>query len=248
MSHITLLLSGLSAGAWAVLIGWYWQMNHLPMSEMWMPPNALWQWQFADFLMVWGMWALMMAAMMLPSLIGMASAFTKCSERIYGTSFPYVYLFCLGYFLIWLLFSVLLTVLQWLCHGLGWLSMMMDNTQPWMAAGVLILAGVYQWSSLKDACLSHCRSPLGFLMNSWQAGRQGAWKLGLIHGSHCLGCCWAQMALMFVVGVMNVWAMALITLAILLEKNLSDRSLWMSRASGFLLIGWGMGLILKSSL
>ncbi len=212
------------------------------MSEMWMPPTSVWQWQISDFGIVWGMWALMMAAMMLPSLMGIAGVFVTCSHRLNGASSPYVYWFCIGYFLVWLLFSVVLTLLQWQFHGLGWLSMMMDNTESWMAAGVLIVAGIYQWSAIKSACLTHCRSPLAFLMNSWQPGHKGAWHLGLTHGSHCLGCCWAQMALMFAVGVMNIWAMALITLGILLEKNLSDRSLWISRASGGILIGWGIGM------
>lgn len=214
------------------------------MSAMWMPPISVWQWQINDFITVYVMWAVMMAAMMLPSAVPMIKVFSKTSNKVYGSETPYSTLFSAAYLLIWLLFSILLTLLQWQLHGLQWLSGMMENTNTLFAAVIFIIAGLYQFSTLKNACLTYCRSPLSFILNGWQEGRLGAFKMGIIHGSTCLGCCWAQMLIMFAVGVMNITAMILITLFILLEKSLPEQERFISKATGVLLCFWGVFLVL----
>lgn len=243
MPKILILLIVITLTAWGFLVYQYWQMNTLPMSQMWMAPDSSWQWQLTDFAVVYSMWAVMMAAMMLPSALPMIKAFSKSCQKRYGNDAPFSILFSLAYLLVWLVFSVILTALQWQLHGLQWLSGMMENSNTFLAAGILIMAGVYQFSALKNACLQHCRSPFSFLLNSWQNGMRGAFKMGLIHGSTCVGCCWAQMLIMFAVGVMNITAMVLITLFILLEKSLPANEQLLRKVIGGILCVWG-GFIL----
>jgi predicted metal-binding membrane protein len=119
-------------------------------------------------------------------------------------------------------------------------------TSPWVAAGVLVAAGVYQFTPLKDACLGQCRSPLAFLLNRWRAASAGALRMGLEHGAFCTGCCWLLMAILFVVGVMNVaWIVAL-TLYVLIEK-IAPPNRWLARATGAVLIGWGVWVALAAA-
>lgn len=177
MPKILILLIVITLSAWGFLVYQYWQMNTLPMSEMWMPPNSPRQWQLTDFVVVYSMWAIMMAAMMLPSAVPMIKAFSKSCRQRYEDDMPFSILFSLAYLLVWLVFSVILTLLQWQLHGLQWLSGMMENSNAFLAAGILIMAGIYQFTALKNACLQHCRSPFSFLLNSWQNGRQGAFNM-----------------------------------------------------------------------
>jgi len=213
------------------------------MSEMWMPPHSARQWQLSDFSVVYTMWAVMMVAMMLPSAVPMIKAFNKSCRQRYGDDTSFSTLFSSAYLLIWFVFSIVLTLLQWQLHSLQWLSGMMENTNTFLTAGILTTAGVYQFTALKNACLQHCRSPFSFLLNAWQNGKWGAFNMGLIHGSTCVGCCWAQMLLMFAVGVMNITAMVLLTLFILLEKNFPANEPRFSQVTGVILCLWG-GLIL----
>jgi predicted metal-binding membrane protein len=225
--------------AWGWLFYQHWQMASLPMSQMWMPPSEMAAWRFTDFALVYSMWAVMMAAMMLPSAIPMILAFHRvCRQR---TIMPYQlsYLFTLAYLLIWFLFSSVLTLLQWQCHGWSWLSPMMDNQSTVLAVGVLLLAGIYQFMPIKNACLTHCKSPMGFLLNEWREGASGALVMGFRHGATCLGCCWAQMLVMFAVGIMNLPGMALITLLVIVEKWLPVKSSAICKAGGVIFIVWG---------
>lgn len=212
-----------------------WQMSHLPMAEMRMPPEALNAWSVGDFAWIFGMWAVMMAAMMLPSALPMVTAFARYCRNA-GDDTSRIVWFTAGYFAVWLLFCVLLTAVQWLLHGLAWLSPMMENRQPYLAAGILLAAGGYQFTALKNECLSHCRSPFGFLLQHWQPGRAGALRTGFTHGLHCLGCCWLQMLLMFAAGVMNLTAMLMVTALITLEKTAPIPAQRLSTAIGILLI------------
>lgn len=243
MPRILILLTIVTLSAWAGLVYQYWQMTRLSMSEMWMPPDSVWQWKMSDFVVVYVMWAIMMAAMMLPSAYTMIKAFSKSCQQRYGSDIPYSTLFALAYLLVWFAFSILLTLLQWQLHSLKWLSGMMENDNTLLAAGLFILAGIYQFTALKNACLSRCRSPFSFLLNSWQNGKLGAFNMGVIHGSNCLGCCWAQMLIMFAVGVMNISAMVLLTLFILLEKSLPVNEVFISKIAGCLFCFWGIFLI-----
>jgi predicted metal-binding membrane protein len=115
-----------------------------------------------------------------------------------------------------------------------------------LAGGIFLLAGLYQWTPLKNACLSHCQSPLAFLTKEWREGAWGAFVMGLRHGLFCVGCCWALMALLFAAGVMNLLWVAAIAIFVLAEKLL-PRGLLLGRASGALLVAWGVFLIVRGN-
>lgn len=204
-----------------------------------MPPSVLSQWSISDFAWVFGMWAVMMAAMMLPSILPMLTAFSHYCRRDAKTSPALGLWFSSGYLTVWMCFSVALTALQWLLHGMQWLSPMMENRQPYLAAAILIGAGLYQFTPYKNACLTHCRTPLGYLLHAWRPGVLGALRMGMHHGTTCLGCCWAQMLVMFAVGVMNLTGMLLITLLVFLEKWPPIDSKKLSYISGGLFLLWG---------
>lgn len=240
---ILILLFAITLSAWSFLIYQHWQMTTLPMSEMWMPPDSAGQWKISDFIVVYTMWAVMMVAMMLPSAIPMIKIFSKTCRQRYSSDMPYSTLFSLAYLRVWFAFGILLTMMQWQLHGLQWLSKMMENSNTQFAAAIFIVAGVYQFTAIKNSCLQHCRSPFSFLLNSWQNGRLGAFNMGIVHGSTCLGCGWAQMMIKFAVGVMNITGMILITLYILLEKALPENNDLISRSAEVLLFLWGAGLL-----
>jgi predicted metal-binding membrane protein len=122
---------------------------------------------------------------------------------------------------------------------------MMVSTSPMLGGALLITAGIFQWTPLKNACLTHCRSPLGFLMTDWREGRWGAFQMGLKHGVYCAGCCWMLMALLFVAGVMNVWWIAILTVFVLVEK-IVPKGLWAGKFVGVLLAAWGIWLLAGS--
>jgi predicted metal-binding membrane protein len=118
-------------------------------------------------------------------------------------------------------------------------------SSPGVAAAIVLIAGVYQLTPFKGACLSHCRSPLGFLMTRWREGATGAFRMGATHGLFCLGCCWALMIVLFAVGVMNLAWVAALTVLVLIEK-LTPAGLILSRVSGVAMIGFGLSLWLKT--
>ena len=113
-----------------------------------------------------------------------------------------------------------------------------------LVSTVLIAAGVYQWTTLKDTCLRHCRSPTEFLVRHWRSGSLGAVRTGVRHGLFCLGCCWILMALLFVGGVMNLAWVGAIALFVLLEKTMPWGG-WMSRLTGLLLAVWGAAILVR---
>ena len=163
-------------------------------------------WYAGDTVLTFLMWATMMVAMMTPSATPMILTFAgiKRQRQPDQTSLPGVMTFMLGYLIAWSLFSTIATLVQWGLQTAALLSdgMMIGNTL--LSGMVLIIAGLYQFTPLKNTCLSHCRTPLGFLMNEWQEGLRGSLRMGLRHGVYCVGCCWLLMALLFGVGVMNL--------------------------------------------
>lgn len=244
---LVITLGALIAGTWAYLFYQSWQMMHSPMSQMWMPPSQLVAWPLLELFGVFAMWAIMMAAMMLPSVLPMLKAFTQYCRRD-PTAGPWHSLyFGGGYLAVWIGFSVLLTAMQWLFHGLAWLSPMMENRQAYLASAIFIMAGVYQFSSFKNVCLQHCRTPFGYLLNEWRPGKAGALQMGFMHGLNCLGCCWAQMLIMFAVGVMNLAGMVLITLWVIIEKSATIKAGKLSYVSGVFFLAWGL-LILTNAM
>jgi predicted metal-binding membrane protein len=142
----------------------------------------------------------------------------------------------------WIGFSVLATVANWLLHISGSMSSMMGNVAPEVGGVLLIAAGAFQWTRLKNACLDHCRSPMSYLMQHWREGNSGAVLMGMHHGVYCLGCCWILMLLLFVLGVMNLPWVAVLTIVVLAEKTL-PRGEILSRGLGILLVTWGAWLI-----
>jgi predicted metal-binding membrane protein len=150
--------------------------------------------------------------------------------------------FLVGYLVVWAAFSVLATAAQWGLHALSLLSPMMVSTSPVLGGILLLIAGVYQWTPLKHACLSKCRSPLGFVLNEWREGKWGAFLMVLKHGSYCTGCCWSLMALLFVAGGMNLLWVSAIAGFILLEK-LAPAGQRMGQAAGVLMVVAGVVLL-----
>jgi predicted metal-binding membrane protein len=148
-------------------------------------------------------------------------------------------LFVLGYVIVWSGYSALAAVLQSAAQSLALWSCADMAVAPAISATLLIAAGVFQWTPLKEACLRGCRTPIGFLIAEWRPGSRGALVMGLRHGVNCMGCCWALMALMFVVGTMNLAWMALLTALCWIEKSAPGGRL-IGRLSGLGLMLWGV--------
>ncbi|MNH22546.1 hypothetical protein D3C79_824080 [compost metagenome] len=188
------------------------------------------------------MWLAMMQAMMLPAALPVFLLYRRCLLRDSAGPFKLL-LFCATYALLWCGFALLMTLLQALGEWLGWLDPMTLRLPPLMGALLLLLAGGYQMSQGKAACLEHCQSPLFFLQHHVRPGLGGAWRLGLQHGLYCIGCCWALMLVLLVVGAMSLWGMAALAMLVLAEKVLRLGTAW-RRYSGALLIAGGLLLAL----
>jgi predicted metal-binding membrane protein len=148
----------------------------------------------------------MMIAMMLPSAAPMILTFASVnrSRREQQRAFVPVSAFVSGYLIIWIAFSLAATLLQWALHSAALLSPMMSMTSPRVAGALLMAAGIFQFTPWKTACLTRCANPLTLLLTGWREGTRGAIQMGMHHGLFCLGCCWALMLLLFVLGVMNI--------------------------------------------
>ncbi len=201
-------------------------------------------WSVSRLIPLFLMWAEMMVAMMLPSAASMILIFACVNRNRRAQEHPFVPtgIFLLGYLAVWTAFSALAAVAQWALHATALLSPMMVSTSPILGGLLLIAAGFFQWTPLKNACLTHCRSPLSFLMTDWREGKPGAFVMGLKHGAYCTGCCWFLMALLFVAGVMNMWWVAIIAVFVLVEKA-APNGLLLGRLAGLLLTVWGAWLI-----
>jgi len=206
-----------------IIISWSWIVimardMYGPMTgaSRWMMATS---WDAAHLVLLWAMWAVMMTGMMLPSAAPAILLYGAAVRRVRrAPAAPAIYALTAGYIVIWALFSVLATAVQRLLAELFLISPMMQLTSPAAGATVLIVAGVYQWTPLKQACLKACESPLGFLMRGWRDDVSGAFRLGLEHGLLCLGCCWALMLVLFVGGVMNLAVVAALTVFVAFEK------------------------------
>jgi len=149
-----------------------------------------------------------------------------------------------GYFLAWIGFSLVATLAQWVLERAALLDVEMASTSGVLGGAILIAAGIYQWTPLKEVCLAQCQTPLLFLMRhgGFRQEALGCLHLGLRHGAYCIGCCWVLMALLFVGGVMNVLWIALLALLILFEK-LFRFGRWIARASGIVFLAAGTWLL-----
>jgi len=236
-------LVGIAGLAW-VYVGYLaWAMGHMAMSmEIAMP--RMQTWSVLDLVLLFIMWAVMMVAMMVPTAVSMILIFAKVQRQRRAQERPYVPtgIFVSGYLLVWAGFSVLATLAQWGLHSTALLSPMMVSTSPFLGGMLLLAAGIFQWTPLKYACLTHCRSPLSFLMTDWREGHRGALIMGLRHGSYCTGCCWFLMALLLVAGVMNVLWVATITAFVLSEK-VAPRGDVVGRVAGVVLVIAGLMML-----
>ncbi len=231
-----------AAVGWIYMFYMAWAMENMHLVDMWMPPKGGSRiWTVWDFFMLFFMWLTMMLAMMTPTAAPMVLMFSTVNKNKRLKQQPYAstFIFLGGYLVAWAIFSIAATVIQWPLHESGLLNPMMNSRSYLMSGGILILAGLYQWTPLKDVCLRQCRTPLGFLMTAWQDGNWGAFRMGLHHGLFCVGCCWALMAILFAVGVMNMLWVILITVFVLLEKILPFSANKMRMITGLGLVLWG---------
>jgi predicted metal-binding membrane protein len=262
--------------SWFYILGMGWHMNTLPFVEntsmsmdmemdkpmsmdkpmatksgiiesvlTWMPPsNGLWA--GSDFILLFLMWAVMMVAMMTPSILPMLFLFTTLNSRNQAngkeTSSTMILLF--GYLSSWILFSLAITFPQYVMHQTGLLNPMMEPTHAYIGSIVLCLAGIYQFTPFKEACLTVCQSPLSFLMNNWRDGNLGTFLIGYKHGFYCIGCCWALMLTLFALGVMNIMWVMILTVFVLFEKLSYKNPLLYRRVTGLVFISWGISLSL----
>jgi predicted metal-binding membrane protein len=228
-------LAAMVLAAWTYLVH-----SKTAMAEMDMPGMVM-PWGATSVFLLFVMWAVMMVAMMVPSAAPMVLAFLSLNHRRKATVRPLapVGIFLAGYLAVWTAFSAIATLAQWGLHKAALLSPAMAATSPVLSGGLLVAAGVFQWTPLKRACLKNCRSPLSFLMSEWREGSTGAFIMGLRHGSYCLGCCWILMALLFVAGVMNLLWVAAIALFVMAEKILNWGEL-AGRVTGAVMVAWGI--------
>jgi predicted metal-binding membrane protein len=174
-------------------------------------------WSAADMWLAFVMWAVMMVAMMVPTAAPMIQMCARIARSREQSSPSAAYLFASGYVVVWTVFSAGATIAQ---YALQRVALMSDTLSlaPIAGGAVLAAAGIYQLTPLKSACLSRCRSPIGFFMTEWREGPAGALWMGLKHGAFCVGCCWMLMAILFVAEAMNLVWVAAITVFVLLEK------------------------------
>lgn len=201
-------------------------------------------WTAIEAALMFLMWIVMMAAMMIPSAAPMLLAFARISHARAPARalMSYSTAFLLGYLALWAVFGVFATTAQGLLHAAALLSPAMASVSPIFSGAVLIAAGIYQFTPLKGVCQAKCRMPLAFLLSEWRDGSSGAFVMGLRHGLYCVGCCWAVMALLFVAGVMNLVWIALLALVVLAEKALPYGQ-WVGRVLGIAAVGWGAWLL-----
>ncbi|MEE9531236.1 MAG: DUF2182 domain-containing protein [Syntrophobacteria bacterium] len=231
-------LVGIALLSWAYVVYLAWQMEGMDPG-MAMP--QIQPWSGTDFLLMFLMWAVMMVAMMVPSAAPMVLMFATVNRQRRARTAPYVptAVFALGYVVVWAVFSLAATLTQWGLNEAALLSSMMRSTTTVLGGLLLMVAGVFQWTPLKEACLAHCRSPLGVIMTHWREGRLGAFLMGLHHGTFCVGCCWALMTLLFVNGVMNLLWVAVLAAFVLVEKVVPAKRR-LSQVTGGLLVAWGL--------
>jgi predicted metal-binding membrane protein len=235
--RITLLavVAVISAACWAWIVPMARDMyGSMTGASAWMMRT---EWQAPHLTLLWAMWMVMMTAMMLPSaspaLMLYAAVERKGADEAHREG--HVYIFALGYLVVWAVFSAAATALQREMSAMLVLSPMMELESRPVIVGFLLVAGIFQLTPLKNVCLGACRSPAAFLTTHWRKGPFGALRMGIQHGLFCLGCCWALMLLLFVGGVMNLTVILALTIVVLVEK-LTPWGVWVGRLGGVLLI------------
>jgi predicted metal-binding membrane protein len=221
----------------------------IPAGRGWMMPASE-PWKPFEFGYMLAMWFVMMIGMMTPSVAPMVLIYARVGRQAAAQGKPFAASawFAGGYLLAWGAFSLAATLAQWALERAALLTPMMESASHILGGLLLIAAGLYQWTPLKDACLSYCQSPLTFIMRNggFRGDAAGAVTLGLRHGLYCIGCCWALMALLFVGGVMNLLWIAALAILVLAEKVIPFGRL-VARAAGVGFVGGGIWLLLQSA-
>jgi predicted metal-binding membrane protein len=178
-------------------------------------------WTPTEFGLRLTMWAVMMVAMMVPTAAPMTLMYAAVARKAAAQHNPVAptFVFAVGYITMWAIFSLVATVAQHALDRAALLSPMMASNSRVFGAALLVAAGVYQFTPLKNACLTNCRAPAHFLSRYWHTGNFGAFRMGLRLGAYCVGCCWILMGLLFIGGVMNLLWIAAIAIFVLLEKT-----------------------------
>lgn len=243
---IAAALTAVVALAWGYVV---WLATAVePMAAM--MAAATREWSPADFAFMATMWGVMMVGMMTPSAAPMVLLYARVGRQAAGQGKPFAAAgwFAAGYLLAWLGFSLAATFAQGLLERLLLLDAMLTINNRLFGGAVLIAAGLYQWSPLKQACLAQCQAPLVFIQRhgGFRPDARGALRLGLRHGAYCIGCCWALMALLFVGGVMSLLWIAGITALVLIEKLIPAGRL-LPRLSGAGLAAAGAWLLVAAA-
>jgi predicted metal-binding membrane protein len=238
---VLLILVPVVSWAWIVVMA---RDMYGPMTgaSAWMMTR---HWDVPHLLLLWAMWAVMMTGMMLPSATPLLLLYGAAARRSSPQAAArQTYALAAGYLFAWTAFSLGATALQRALASLLLLSPMMEAVNSRVSAALLLVAGVYQWTPFKDACLRACQSPVGFLIGRWRPGGRGAFAMGLEHGLYCVGCCWALMLLLFAGGVMNVTVIVFLTAFVVFEKMVPLGRVG-ARISGALLIAAGCWMLLR---
>jgi predicted metal-binding membrane protein len=216
-------------------VGWWWTVDQ--MSGM---DNGPWT-ELGTLVWFLGVWVVMMAAMMFPSVSPTVALYARMTSARPGGS---ALLFALGYLVTWAAAGAVAFGLAFAGSRAGGDVLAWDRAGRWVAAATLLGAAVYELTPLKDACLGKCRSPLGLLLGSWRDGRAGALRMGATNGAWCVGCCWALMASFFALGIMSIVWMTVIAGLIAIEKTLPWRRV---ATYGATLVLLALGLLLLAA-
>jgi predicted metal-binding membrane protein len=227
------LLLALAAAAWALLV---WQGADADMGMAMASPTM--GMRAPLFLAIW---VVMMVAMMFPTAAPMILTFNKVQvgKRQRGEAFVATWVFVAAYMLVWALSGVAAYAGALVAEAIAAHAALTSATAARIGGAVLVVAGLYQLTPLKDLCLSKCRTPITFILTSWHDGTAGALRMGLVHGGYCLGCCWLLFVILFPLGIMNVAAMAAITFLVFAEKTLP----WgrpVARVTAAVLVAYGV--------
>jgi len=204
-------------------------------------------WQPIEFAYVFAMWVVMMIGMMTPSVAPMILVYARAGRQATESRpFAPTAWFAGGYLLAWTGFSLAATSAQWALERAALLTPMMAGASNIVGGVLLILAGLYQWTPLKDICLRQCQAPLGFILSrgGFRKSATGSLLLGLRHGAYCIGCCWALMVVLFALGVMNLFWIAALAILVLLEKVVPSGRL-IARVTGIAFIAGGVWLLFQ---
>lgn len=248
---VAILLTLVAVLAWAFTVHQAHLMQEMDAAmqrEMAMSINDMKpSWTAVDVVLLLAMWAVMMAAMMLPGAGPMIAAFATVNRRRRQRAAPYLptAIFLLGYLVIWSGFALMATMVQWLLQSWGLLTTMMQSSSDYLSAALFIAAGLYQFSPFKQMCLDYCRSPESFVLTEWRDGAVGAVVMGMRHGLFCMGCCVGLMVLLFAVAVMDLRWVAALTVLVTAEKLLPGGKV-LQTAIGMALILAGAGFALAA--